>query len=372
MKPKSLLWTALVVLALSLLSVATISAQGGQATLVVINYVGVPLTFTLDGQAYSVPGTEAAPTGGVVTFTLGPGQHNYSGEVPGGPGANGQVDLAAGQTYVIGARVDHIPEVISKEGVVLTPARDELVFFQASLTPGVPTATPTLAPLQPLPAGEGALVVTNYIGDELVVNLNGAVVRVPPGGRQQVNFTPGTVTYSASAGIPGTNGTVEVTAGQYTQLAFTLQILNATPTPMSTPKAGETVATPVTPKMYVAISVLSGPQVPPPAVTTPEATAVPAATQPAAGATEGPPAGMADLTISNYIGQTLTFTINGVAYQMVANSELTITLPPGDHPFTAALPKATYNGSVVLDAGATRHIGVTSNPSYDAVYVNIQ
>ena len=45
MKAKSLQWALPILLILSLLSVAAASAQGGQAELIIINYVGEPMTF---------------------------------------------------------------------------------------------------------------------------------------------------------------------------------------------------------------------------------------------------------------------------------------------------------------------------------------
>jgi hypothetical protein len=135
---------------LSLFGVTAISAQGGRATppasgatLLVINYVGDQLVFTLDGTTYNVPGSNVTPGGGQMSFPLSTGRHVYSGLVPGRVGANGEVDLAAGQTYVLGARLETQPAVISpKTGKVVSKPFDELIFFPASLTPTAPTPTP--------------------------------------------------------------------------------------------------------------------------------------------------------------------------------------------------------------------------------------
>ncbi len=105
---------------LSLFGVTAISAQSGQATppageatLLVINYVGDQLIFTLDGTTYNVPGSNVTPGGGQMSFPLPAGQHVYSGLIPGRVGANGAIDLAVGQTYVLGARLETQPAVIS-------------------------------------------------------------------------------------------------------------------------------------------------------------------------------------------------------------------------------------------------------------------
>jgi hypothetical protein len=107
MKSKPLVWVLYIVLALSLVSVTAASAQGGQAKLTVINYVGADMTFTLDGTVYTVPGTGAVPGGGQLSLTLAPGRHTYSGQVPGADGSNGEVDLTAGQTQILGGRGSH-------------------------------------------------------------------------------------------------------------------------------------------------------------------------------------------------------------------------------------------------------------------------
>jgi hypothetical protein len=159
------LWMLVLVAAVSLLGVAATYAQGGQASLVVINYVGSQMIFTLDGTQYTVPGTDSAPGGGQLTLALDVGRHDYSGTIPGGPGSNGQVELAAGQTYVLGARLETMPARVSSQGVVLEKPRDKLVFFEASLNPPASPSPVTRPALQALPAGQGALVLDNYIGE---------------------------------------------------------------------------------------------------------------------------------------------------------------------------------------------------------------
>ena len=245
MKRTMIVWTLLLVAAMPLVGVAAVYAQGGQGSLVVVNYVGKSMSFTLDGTLYTVPAADGSKPG-ETTFTLAPGKHDYSGAIPGGPGASASVDLAAGQTYVLGARLDKTAARISSEGKVLEEPRDILVFFPASLTPPAAAAAPKVA-LQKLPAGQGALVFDNYIGEELVLDIQGAKYRVPADGRLQVNLAPGEYSYSASAGISGTSGSASVTAGQYTGLGFSLQIM---PTPEY--EEGEPKPTVEIPKIYVA------------------------------------------------------------------------------------------------------------------------
>jgi len=248
MQPRTLVLALSVVFVLSLLGVLPGLAQAESATLVVINYVGTELIFTLDGTQYTVPGTDVQPAGGQLQLTLAAGRHDYSGAIPGGPGANGQVELAAGQTYVLGARLEKSAPVLSPEGVVLEKPTDQLIWFEASLAPAAATPVPTRPALQAIPAGQGALVLDNYIGEELVVNLNGALHTVPANGRLQLNLAPGVYTYSASVATSSVNGSVEVVAGEYRGLGFSRQV---PPTPEYA--LGKPEPTPVTLQLYVTV-----------------------------------------------------------------------------------------------------------------------
>jgi hypothetical protein len=352
MKAKSLQWALPVLLILSLISVAAASAQAGQAELIIINYVGEPMTFTLDRTQYTVPGTTTSPGGGRSTFTLTPGQHTYSAQVPGAQGTNGEVVLSAGQTKVLGARLEQTGAVLSPSGTVLEKPTQQLVLFEASLTPPAPTPTPTAAPLQPLPPGEGALVLVNYIGGTLTVNINNQVYTVPADGRLQVNLPPGEVTYSASSGLAGTNGSVQIVAGQYTGLGFSTE-----PVPKPDYDVGKQAPTPQAPKMDVSPVPITG---------APASQASPSPTQvtPAKPSiTSVPPAaGQGEVVVVNYIGETLTFTINSQQYQAAPNGgQLTLSLPPGTYTYTASVPSSSDNGSLDLTAGQTVQISVALN-----------
>lgn len=246
MQSRTLVPTVLTVLVLAFLSVAPGLAQAESATMVVINYIGAELIFTLDGIAYSVSGTDVQPSGGQLQLTLAAGRHDYSGAIPGGPGANGQVELLSGQTYVLGARLERSAPVLSPEGVVLEKPSDQLVWFEASLMPAATTPVPTRQALQAIPAGQGALVLDNYIGEELVFDLNGALHRVSANARLQLNLAPGIYIYSASVAASSINGSVEVVAGEYLGLGFSRQL---PPTPEYA--VGKPEPTPVTLQLYV-------------------------------------------------------------------------------------------------------------------------
>jgi hypothetical protein len=363
MKSKPLVWVLYIVLALSLVSVAAASAQGSEAKLIIINYVGADMTFTLDGTVYTVPGTGTVPGGGQLTLTLAPGRHTYSGQVPGADGSNGEVDLTAGQTQTLGARLEQAGAVISPAGVVLQKPREVLVFFAASLTPPAPTVTPQPVPLQPLPAGQGALVFVNYIGEDLIVNIHNVQYTVPADSRLQINLPPGEINYTASTSRSSLNGSVQVTAGAYTGLGFTREI-----PPKPDYDVGQPAPTPVPLKMSVFPVPLKGEPVSQ-ATSTPPVAASPTVASLAVSA----PAGQGELTVTNYIGETLTFTINNQAYPVAGNGgSLTLDLAPGEYTFTASTPGAAANNSLYITAGAVTRVSVALDVQSGQIEIYIE
>jgi len=349
MKHTSHIWAICIVLLLVLVSVAATSSQAGQAQLVIINYVGGQMTFTLDGTVYPVPGTDTQPSGGQLALTLTAGRHTYSAQVPGSEGANGDVELTAGQSRVLGARLERSAPVISPAGIVLEKPRDILVFFEASLTPAAPAPPSQALPLQPLPLGQGGLVLVNYIGEELAVDIEGVLYKVPADGRLQVNLPPGELTYSASAGVSGINGSAQVRSGVYTGLGFTRETGPKEPDY----DVGEPVPTPVPLKISVFPVLLDVP-----------ASGAPSKSVPAAGQPMAIPADQGQLGVVNYIGETLTFTVNDRAYAVAGSGGmLEINLAPGEYTFTASTPRAAANGSLRVTAGAAVRISVTLDVS---------
>ena len=355
MKSKSLIWALCFVLTLSLIGVAATSAQDGQATLIIINFVGGEMTFTLDGTLYSVPGVDTVPDGGQLTLALSPGRHKYSGHVPGGDGANGEAELVAGQTHVLGARLERSDPVLSPAGIVLEAPRDTLVFFEASLTPSAPPPEPQPAPLQQLPAEQGALVFVNYIGEALMLDIGGDLYSVPANDRLQVNLPPGEVSYSASAGPSGLNATAQVTADAYTGLGFTREI------PPEEPdyEVGELAPTPVPLKISVFPVPLEDEPVGQTTSPTPLTAAPPAGYADSDEPLVSVPAGQGALNVVNYIGETLTFTIDGQAYPVAGDGGvLSIDLAPGEYTYTASTPRAGANGSLRITGGAATQVSV--------------
>ena len=357
------LWTTLWLIVISLMFARLRAlAQGGQATLIMLNFVGSELVLTLDEQLYHVPGVDTAPEGGRLTVQLSPGRHSYSGHIPGGPGQNGSVELAAGQTVILGARLDRSGPVVSPAGIVLEPPQDTLVFFEAGLAPPAATATPTPSLLEPLSAGQGGLVLVNYIGEPLQVDIGGVLYTVPANQRRQINLAPGEVRYSASAGRSSLNGTAVATSGAYTGLGFSRELPAAEPDY----RVGKPVPTPVPLALSVfPIPVMNGPEVETPAA--PESPSSPAT--PSAGTI---PAGQSGLEVVNYIGEAVTFTINNQMYTVAANSALSLNLPPGEYTFTASIPKAAENGSLRLQPGQMTRLSLALAEPGERVEVYVE
>jgi hypothetical protein len=140
------------------------------------------------------------------------------------------------------------------------------------------------------------------------------------------------------------NGIAQVRAGAYTGLAFTREI----PPEESDYEVGEPAPTPVPLEMSVSATLLEdepGDDLPfaPSAVTSPISA----------------PAGQGELRLVNYIGETLTFTIDDQVYSVAGGGgRLTLFLVPGEYTFTASTPRAGANGSVRAKAGIATRVSV--------------
>ena len=351
MKCKSIILVVYVVLFLSLLSVTIVSAQGRQAELIVFNFVGTEMIFTLDDMPYVVLGTDTVPEGGELRLTLIPGRHTYSAHAPGSEGTNGDIELLIGQTQMLGARLERSSPVLSPAGLVLEKPQDVLVVFEATLTPPASPTAPKPDPLRPLPVGKGGLVLVNYIGETLTVDIDGTLYTIPTNGRLQIDLPPGEVVYSVSAGLSGMNGTAQVTVNDYIGVGFKREI----PPEEADYEVGEPVPTPVPLEISdFPLSLVDEP-VGRAAFASPEV-ASPASEDDASIFT---PPGEGVLEVVNYIGEVLTFTINNQAYLVAADGgTLTLNLAPGEYTFSASTPQAGMNGSLGVTGGDDTQVGV--------------
>jgi hypothetical protein len=348
MKGKSLLIPIILVLAIAFIGVAAASAESGQATLTIINYVGKSMIFTLDDVQHTVPGTDTAPAGGRLDLTLSPGHHTYNADVPGADAASGDIEAVSGQALVWGVRLDRHEATKDSMGNIKREPYDVVLVFPAALpstapAPAAGAAAPPAppAPVQVIPANQGALVVDNYVGEDLHIDLRGTLYTIPADGRLQINLDPGVVSYSASVATSSLNGQAQITAGQYTGLGFSREILSATPVY----EEGKPAPTPVPLKLYVQPVTITAPAAGAPA-------AAPTTVPPEKpGGAVQPPAGTLKpgLTVTNYVGEPLTFTINNQTYTIAASGGTQhIALTGGEYAYTASIPSDSANGSFVL------------------------
>ncbi len=89
------------------------------------------------------------------------------------------------------------------------------------------TSVPTIRPTPPaflltqdlpaIPVGKGALIVTNHYGqDELDLDIDGKVYKIPGSGRMVIFLSPGHYTFSASvAGHAGRSGATQILENYY-------------------------------------------------------------------------------------------------------------------------------------------------------------
>ncbi|MFN8457707.1 MAG: hypothetical protein U0401_24145 [Anaerolineae bacterium] len=216
---------------------APIHAQQGsntQPNFVFINYIGQEVVLDLDDVTYRVPGTATSPGGGRFELTLAPGEHKYAANVPG-------VDTGSAGTFIItpggyvgkAARLEKTNALLDREGNVLEKPKDYVFIFDVDPFVSAITATPTAVSdtWKPAPAapGQGSLAWTNYTGEELTIDLNGTLYKVPPAanniaGHSQINVAPGLYRYTASVPNGSVNGEVNLVAGQVMGLTISAKL----------------------------------------------------------------------------------------------------------------------------------------------------
>ncbi len=349
-----------------------------------VNYIGQELYLDLDDQQYIVPGTATAPDGGRLALQLTPGEHKFAANVPGLPlGTAGEFTIEAGGVVAKSAFIDQTPPKV-ENGILIEGPRDfvNVVDFDP-FAPAETEPQPVVDTWQPAPAppGQGSLVWINYTGtDELTVDLNGQLYKVPPQaneipGRLQVDVPPGLYTYTASVPNGSINGQVAVITGQVLGLEVSSVIvepieydigdefdflpeiaLTVNRENLTAQASGTTEAAPSEAEQTAA-----------PASTTTDTTSAPAETTPPdVTDTVAQPDG---LLIKNFTGDTLVFTINNAVYTIVAGEEFNLALPPGQYNFTASLPSVARNGTVDLAAGETIELSIATTIAHDVLNV---
>jgi hypothetical protein len=374
------IWVTWLVVALVLLTVgraATVLAQGetGAENFIFINYIGQEMTFDLDDVTYRISGTDTAPEGGRLALQLPVGEHKYAANIPGVAGSAGEFTITPGGYVAKAARLDKTGPAVDHRGILLEEPQDYVhVFdFDPFATPVEETAVvDTWQPATPA-SGKASLVFVNYTGDELTVDLNGQLYRVPPAantlpGRSQLEVDPGTYRYTAS--VPGGSLNDEVTVGPGQVMGLTI---SAGLPPEREYEVGEAYdfLLPVTLELFNEdLTAQTGAPAPveTSAVETPATT--PGSDVGAAATGQNEVTTLVEgLRVKNYAGETLIFTINNQAYSIPDHDELTISLPPGSYNYTASRPFVATTGTVELQPNQEVELSVAINVAGDVLSV---
>lgn len=353
-------------------------AQQGNNTnpnFVFINYIGQEVVLDLDDVTYIVPGTAISPDGGRFELTLAPGEHKYAANVPGvDTGSAGTFIITAGGSVGKAARLEKTNALFDRDGNVLEKPKDYVFIFDVDPFAAEVSAAPTAAVVdtwKPAPAtpGQGSLAWTNYTGEELTIDLNGTLYKVPPAannipGHSQIEVAPGLYRYTASVPNGSVNGEVNLIAGQVMGLTVSAKLLEeqrydvGEPAPQVPP-----VDLLLTQEDLTAQAVV---------VTAPTTAVAPAPT-PATNPAEAPaPVAAKGVLIKNYTGDTLIFTINNQAYAILNNEQMTLLLPPGSYNYTASLPYVATTGTVNMAVNQGIELSVAINLNHDllSIYQN--
>jgi hypothetical protein len=341
----------------------------GRPNFVFVNYFGQDMVFDLDDVTHIIPGTASAPEGGRLELQLAPGEHKYAANVPGvNTGHAGTFVIEPGGYVGKAARLEKTNALLDRAGNVLEKPKDYVFVFDFDPFAAPAPQTPTVDNWQPVAAapGQGSIAWSNYNRDELTVDLNGTLYKVPPAansipGHLQIDVAPGLYRYTASVPYGSLNGEITVVTGQITGLNISAKLQ-----PEPEYEIGEPSPLPLPVELQLAQEDLT-------AKTAPQGEAAPAEL-PASGGILTPadalPAGPSKgLQIKNYAGDTLTFTIDEQTYSIADNAATTLTLPPGHYNYTASLPFLATTGTVDLTAGQSVELSIASNVSHDVLSV---
>jgi hypothetical protein len=362
------------VLLASLLPVYAYAQQGDEGTpnFIFVNYIGSEVILDLDDFTYMIPGTATAPQGGRLELWLAPGEHKYAAQSPGvGLGSSGTFVIEPGGYVGKAARLDKTPAALDRNGIVLEKPRDYVNVFDFDPMAAPVAATPAPDVWQPTVAapGQGSLAWTNFIGDELTVDLNGQLYRVPPAannlpGRLQINLEPGLYRYTASVPYGSLNGEFSLAAGQVTGLDISAKLQ-----PEPDYDVGEPSPLPRKVDLLLTQRDLTAQAIP---AAVPDPAELPTSGEVVTPVGQPGDAAFTGVVIKNFAGETLIFTINNQAYLAPTNVETRLPLPPGRYNYTASLPFVATTGTVEVTDGLAVGLSVAINLGRDllSVYQN--
>ncbi len=358
-----------VLLLLSLALGNRISAQDvSQGNVLFVNYIGQDLLLDLNDTQYTIPGTSRQPEGGRLSLQLPVGEYRFAANVPGIPiGQAGEFRIEDGNSRIAKAARISQTEPRVDNGIVIEEPKDRVFLFD--FNPDAPAATPT--PLldtwtpQPPASGQGSLVWLNHGGaDEVTLDFNGQTYRVPiqqngiPG-RFQLDVPPGTHRYNLTVPNGGTGGEVSVARGQLVGLDIFVdraplvyeegEAFNPLPPATLTVQTALLTLTP-TPTVTAPLTLTATTTAPLTPTLTPTVTSTVAAT----------PLAMPQpsITVKNYAGGPLTFTIANQSHTIANQAALTLPLSNALYTYTASRPGLATSGSLDLTSSTTHTLSV--------------
>ena len=357
---------------------ATLAQQGTGENFIFINYIGQELILDLDDVTYVVPGTNTAPEGGRLGLQLAPGEHKYAASVPGvSLGSAGEFTLEPGGFVAKAAEVRQTSPVVENNILIEKPKDRVFVFdFNPFASPAEDTQPADSWQPRPAAAGTASIVWINYSGaDELTVDLNGQLYKVAPAsndipGRLQIDVDPGFYRYTASVPNGSVNGEITLVPGQVTGLSVVPGIreepeydigdeFDPLP-PVELSLVEEDLTARAVPSGQSDLAPAESPS-----------SSVPAELPATGGAQTAPviETPVDGLLIKNYTGDALIFTINNQAYTIEANTEQSLSLPPGQYNFTASLPYVARTGTVILGVDQGVALSIATNIDHDVLNV---
>jgi hypothetical protein len=351
---------------------ATQAQQGdaGKPNFVFVNFFGQDMVFDLDDVTHTIPGIATAPAGGRLELQLAPGEHKYAANVPGiDTGHAGTFVIDPGGYVGLAARQEKTNALLDRDGNVLEEPKDYVFVFEVDPFAAPVPQTPPGDTWQPVAAapGQGSIAWTNYNGDELTVDLNGTLYKVPAAannipGHLQIDVAPGLYRYTASVPYGSLNGEINVVAGQIAGLNVSAKLQ-----PEPDFEIGEPSPLPQSVELQLTQEDLTARAVP--------QTQIAPAASPASGGAPAPvtapvaAAAPKGLLIKNYTGDTLIFTINNQAYPVINNASTTLSLPPGRYNYTASLPFVATTGTIDVVAGQGLELSIATNVNHDVLSV---
>jgi hypothetical protein len=300
-----------------------------------------------------------------LALLLSPGEHKYAANVPGVPtGKAGEFTINGTELVMVGVRLEQTAPKV-ENGILIEKPQDYVYLFDidpnSPKTETVVTVVDSWQPTSPS-AGQGSLVWINHGSrDELVVDLNGQIYRVPPKqneipGRLQLDLPPETYNYTASVPYGAANGQIELVAGQIIGLNVVIETA-----PLEYDVGDDFDYTPEVTVIITQENLMA--QLPAQVVTQTQTISDVTVTVPVKPETK------AGIMVKNFTGETLLVTINNQVFSIVDRAEQSLPLLPGHYDYTISIPGAAITGTIDFTKNQAVSLSVTINMTRDKLTI---